>query len=343
MKSDWLFCGVVRCRLAIKGRVCLGFVELSRQEEVSRKRSTALEESAKAHGLILDNLSITAKCMSLDTTRSEAKREGLLAVREAVAMLPLVYTTITAEVTSAGYLMDFKTGSVQPVMPSRTEQANANMWIVSAKRREGTPPGFHASRILAYRSTFGELGTAIRRSCHWRTLARSAFDVGEELLFMWMASECLSRTDKREGLSALVPKLMSGLGFPQGRYRRRLPEHVQRLFVDDDEINNWDTYLARLFRKMADARNSIAHSAYREMDMTEFFGPEDMRVVRRALEMLAPRLVGLALAGTQMGLKTVSELWDNYEAAYFRKNGSWWQALNDARGNVISILKNKHL
>jgi hypothetical protein len=124
-----------------------------------------------------------------------------------------------------------------------------------------------------------------------------------------MACETLTRTDENE---SLTPKLMSALGLPTGRYLMQLPSSERLGLTGSKAYGRWRPVLNDLFDRLRDARNHIAHTGFREIELVQSLGDKNFDLATRVLPMVIGRLHGLALVGLELRKRTIADLWEGY-------------------------------
>ncbi len=337
MKSDWLFCCLVRApSFLFADPTSLGMFELTKRTEARPGWESALQESAKQRAITVGNDFIRARCFFLDTTFEDAHQSGVLHAKELVGLLPLVHILTPFEFVRVGFVANLRHGAALPLPPTFEEWQRRRSGITASIDELATEPSLTLNSLLvAHPSVFGELGAALRRSTHWQGLARQAEDSGEELLALWMACESLSRVNENE---SLTPKFVSGLGLPTGRYLVQLRSATQAAFQAEPKVTTWRKKLASLFETLRNARNKITHAGYRGLDMPEFFNRDDLLLVRAAMRLLLPRLQRLALNGLRLRFTTIAEVWDRFEPVFMLERDTRL-AVGEAVGTVIFTLE----
>jgi hypothetical protein len=209
-----------------------------------------------------------------------------------------------------GYAVNLGTQAVAPILPARRERFLSEFGMCAVIDEVEHHPAGVVNRLLSTRpDEYGELGSALRRSTHWSSLAEQLEDQGERFLVQWMACETLTRVDENE---SLTPKLMSALGLPTGRYLKQLPPAEAQGLMESKAYKTWRPVLNALFDRLRDARNSIAHSGFREIELVRSLGDKNFDLARRVLPMAIGRLHGLALVGLELRMKTIAGLWEGY-------------------------------
>jgi len=336
MSTDWLFCASIRAPGFVAPEpLCVGQFELTRRPELHAAWESAYVSSATTAGAVVNEDLLRARCFFLETSREDALESGLLYARELVALLPLMFSLSEFEFVRAGFLVNLGNGVAEPVPPARRRgPRNAGMLIVF-DHIAGEPTLTLNSLLTTEPSVYGELGSTLRRTTHWQTVAKVAEDMSEELLALWMACEALSRENENE---SLTPKFLSALGLVRGRYLMQFDQQTRALFIGSAKITEWGKKLAALIDRMREARNSIAHAGYRGVDLPQFFDPAERRLVQIAMRLLLPRLQHLALAALRRRITTVAGMWNNF-ASVFREARQGY-LINDAEGTVIYSFEN---
>jgi hypothetical protein len=229
--------------------------------------------------------------------------------KEAVNLLSsTAFRMATFELSSAGYTFHLKSGTPSPILPP--PKPGDFMGVLAMTDNLATHPSHVLNQLLSVApETYGELGVALRRSTHWHELGRVASDRSEQLLMYWMACETLTRVDQDE---SLAPKFLAALGLPGGRYLVSLSEKERNALLGHTQYKPWRFKLNGVVEKLRRARNAIAHSGFRDSDLSEFFSEDERLLVRRLFSMLVPRLQALAMNGLALRLDSVASLWENY-------------------------------
>lgn len=317
-RSDWLVCGVIAPTSLILPHLpfSVGMFEISRQVDSLPGCEQALRESAAALGEAVDlskSFLLKTFFVGADDERT-AVRSARLHAREA---LVLFRTTMPFPVSLAlmrcGYAVNLRTLQTSPIKPSKREYALKLFGVAAVLDEVETHPTSVVNRLLSVRQDReAELGAALRRSTHWSSLAAELEDEGERFLVQWMACETLTRVDESE---SLTPKLCAALCLPSSRYLMQLPIPERDALIGLDEYKKWRRIFNDLFDRLRDARNRIAHTGFRELELVQALGDKDFELARRVLPMVIGRLQNLALAGLALGRTTIAELWDSYAAS----------------------------
>ena len=264
----------------------------------------------------------------------EAARVGRDHANETIALMRLdflyAYDPVVANV---GVLFDLRRGVARGLPPpGRTRPAGllAMLDEVSSGRTSTI------SLLLATGGgPFGELGRALRRSAHWRNVAKSSADNVQYVLMTWMACEVLCKVSQSD---SVTDRILGGVGFVRGRHALALrADDARALKVERGRVEYWRRELFRVVDSGRRLRNAIVHSGYRDIEMQQFLSVSDMRTFRRFMNMALPRLQGLALRGLQLRMKTVAELW-SVLARVLYEPGSLGVA-NDLLGTVLHSLE----
>ncbi len=315
--SDWLVCGVIAPTSLILPHLpfSVGMFEVSRQVDPLPGCEQALHESAAAFGEAIDlskSFLLKTFFVGADDERT-AVRSARLFSREALVLFRTTMPfPVTLTLLRAGYAVNLRTLRASGLLPSKRERATRLFGLAAILDEVELHPTSIVNRVLSVRrDRDGELGAALRRSTHCSSLAGELEDEGERFLVQWMACETLTRVDEHE---SLTPKLCAALGVPTSRYLMQLPFAERDALIRLEEYKTWKRVLNDLFDRLRDARNRIAHTGFREIELVHALGDKDFDLARRVLPMVIGRLHHLALAGLALGKTTISELWDSYAA-----------------------------
>ena len=337
--ADWLVSRVI----APSGLILpmdpfsIGMFEVTRRLDPFPRCDDALKQSAAAFGEVVDlSQAFLIKAFFLNSQdQATAIHSATLYAREALVLFRAAMPMpITLGLMRSGYCVNLKTLNVFPLAPSRRERISRNFGVVGMLDEVEHHPAGVLNRLLSvHPKHFGELGAALRRSTHWSSLAEQLEDQGERFLVQWMACETLTRVDENE---SLTPKLMSALGLPTGRYFLQLPASEREALKDSAEYKTWRPVLNELFDRLRDARNQIAHTGFREVELVSSLGDKHFDLAKRVLPMLIGRLHGLALAGLELNKKTISDLWDSYARCKLQYRAS--PLADEVKGTIVYSL-----
>lgn len=339
-KSDWVFCLALDAPGLIFAHdpYCFGHSELTRHPDPMPGCEAALTESAGAFAVALREEQLRLRMFFLDCSAENAERYGRLHARETLDLFSLAHPLTGPRLLEAGYLFDLKGEAAQPLLPSPQRATSKMMGTVALFDARATRPGVVLASLLAVSpETYGELGSAVRRSTHWARLAREAVDRGEKLMMFWMAGETLARVEEDE---ILTPKFVAASGFPYSRYLLSMTVEEQSALgaIQDHEL--WKRRLKKLFEKLREARNAVAHSGFRELDMGAFFDEREMQILERVMPLMVIRLQHMAVEGLAIGVRSIAGLWDQFGACASGRAGepsfSTWVG-----GTVLHFLNEK--
>ena len=313
--SDWVFCVAIDAPGLIFSHDpwCFGQFELTRHPDPLPGCEEALQASATDLAVALSTSQLRAKTFFLDSTREDTQRFGALHVRETLDLFALAHIMVRPRPLEAGYLFDLRQSKAYPFLQS-PQRATAKMMgtVALLDERATRNEQVLTSLLSSDPSKFGELGAALRRSTHWARLAREAVDRGERLMMFWMAAETLSRVEESE---LLTSKFAAAAGFPSSQYDQSL-EATDKTQRDGlralSDFKTWQTRLKKLFEDLRDARNAVAHSGYRELEMAEFFSDTELRILGAAMPTVVSSLQSMAVNGLAIGLRTIGEMWERY-------------------------------
>lgn len=314
-KSDWVFCVAIDAPGLILSHDpwCFGQFELTRHPDPLPGCEAALQESAINAAVALSTPQLRAKTFFLDLAQEDAERFGMLYVRETLDLFALAHIMVRPRPLEAGYLFDLRESKACPIMPSPQRVTAKMMGAVALLDERATRNEMVLTSLLSSDpSNFGELGAALRRSTHWTRLAREALDRGERLMMFWMAAETLSRVEEHE---LLTSKFAAAAGFPSSQYDLSLKatakdQHSVLHALGDFKI--WQVKLKKLIDTLREARNKVAHSGFRELEMTEFFNDTELRILGAAMPTVVSSLQSMALHGLTIGVRTIKGMWERY-------------------------------
>jgi len=317
-KGDWIYCGVVISDALIFPRkpYWFGHVEFSPldwdDDECTKQRRISQESFGIEEGAEAPYKSWRARTTRYNETVDEAKRTGSAVVRETVGLFVehCLSGLTKLSATDAGYLLAIKTGGVTPLRPPYEPGRFPSMSFAFLDVRAKQPDHILNVILVTERHTYGELGEAVRRSFHWRTLAESAADKGERFMLAWMSSECLCRANRDE--TNVQHKMAAAAGFPRGERALALNSAEVNQLSKSIEYRTWKKVVHDAFEKLREARNNITHSGFRQLDLSDDLDPFELRFADRILPMVSKCLVDMALLAIAAGARTVAQMWDRY-------------------------------
>ena len=336
--TDWLITFLVDSSGLVFSHdpYCIGAFELSLKPEPFPECERALAASARSHSITLSDRTLRMRTFFLDAAEEDVVRQGRLYAQEALVLFGYtVPFTAAPELLRAGCLFDLSTGMAKPI-PQRPQQKayRRSMGIVAIFDEVATHPAITVNSLLSTSpETYGELGRAVRRSAHWSHLAAQADDYGERLLLRWMAAETLTRESDGE---SLTPKLTAAAGFPESRYELSLPAAERAALSTVTDFSIWKKRLKALFEKLREARNKIAHSGFRELDLGDYFSEQDQLVLRRVLPRVVYGLQRMALNALQLGIRTMHEMWSRFGECFLLHRPP--TLAKDLEGNLLFSL-----
>ena len=337
-KSDWMFCQLLDCGGAVFPRepFQVGHFEISGRLEPFPEGEAALVRSIGGYRLDAQRGYGRIRTVLVDADERQAKREGRLHVREAVTLLRHAYPFIDGiRILDAGYVMNLQTLQASPLIPSPMQAIGGTMFLFDDRAQN---PGFTLNRVLRLGDASGELGRALRRSAHWSDLAERIDDVGERFLMKWMAVECLCRVGVDEVING---KVCAAVPLPTSDYFRQLPPTDQAALLADPRFKIWTKRAATLVDRLRIARNDVAHSGYRELDLRDSMSEDEVRTSLRLMNHAVGGAQSLALKALVLGYSTVSELWANYgRCLVFSRHAP---VATEVFGTVIFTLQNPQL
>jgi hypothetical protein len=338
MKSDWLFCGLVRGfpPWLSPDPLCVGAFELTRRLESMAEHEARLKESAAAFSLALGDHLVRVRCFLRECTAEDARRDGVIYAREMVDMLPLLFPLHRFTLLPAGFVADLRGPRSESLLPTARDRMIV-AWVAPGPLDEvAQEPALTVNGLLSSGPTaWGDLGAALRKSTHWQSLARSAAESSEELLLLWMAAEVLARVQRDE---VLAPKFLAALGVPVGRLALQLPRGVSKRSAQDPAISAWKRRLGKLLPAVERVRNKVVHEGFRDIELGNMIDSSDQRAARRAMRLLVDRLHRMALTGLRVGERTVKGMWTRYGAIWLEVvGGSPDNAELAARGLVQNL------
>jgi hypothetical protein len=335
--SDWLLTFLVEAPGLVISHdpYCIGTFELSRRPEPLSGCERALAESAKEYAETVDERSFRLRTFFINIRRAEALRLGRLYAREVLTLFRRsIYLPIEPVLRRSGCILDLKSEHASPFRRTRRESRTESFGSFAILDEVASHPTLVVNTLLSTASkTFGELGQAVRRSAHWSGLGFEADDYGERFLMLWMAAETLTREHEGE---ALTPKLTAAAGFPASRYELSLPEHERKALANVKDYEAWKKRLHAVFEDLRAARNAIAHSGFRELDLQGRLSETDRLLLRRILPQVVGQLQNMALNALQLGITTVGGMWKRFGECFLL-----YRPISFARhieGNVLYLL-----
>ena len=322
--GDWLLCFLIDDGGGLvlpRPEYNLGQFSFSREQEPLPGCENALKESLEHYSLDRDGNYLRARTFFVNTAKNEIVRSGRLYLREALALFRHLRFNIgpELELLPAGYILDISTGNPEPVKRTPSEIIRRKMGMMGLLDEMADA---HIAMVNTLLSTdpgvYGELGKAIRRFSHWSNHAAQADDYGEVLLMKWMSCETLMRVSETE---TLTPKFMAVSFFPTSRYFQCLPINEQAALSRVEDFKIWKALLNRMFDNLRDARNHIAHSGFREIEIDDFLSKEELQYSKRLLSKAMAALLRLSINGLILGVRSVEDLWKRFgECILFRRD-----------------------
>jgi hypothetical protein len=235
--------------------------------------------------------------------------------------------------TNVGYVLDLQTNRASGLPPSGRARPGGTLALLDEVAHN--PTATLTLLLAADSRVFGELGSALRRSAHWRNVAKSSSDRVQYVLMTWMACEVLCKVSECDNVST---RILAASGFLTGRYAQILRQADRAtLKTNRSKIEYWRRELFRLVESCRKLRNAIVHAGYRDIEMTAFLTAADFTTLRRFLGMALPRLQGLAVVGLQLGMRRVKEVWAHLDQVFYYNTATRLET--DLLGNVIYILE----
>jgi hypothetical protein len=140
------------------------------------------------------------------------------------------------------------------------------------------PPMFMARRFIEHFPNIGmgqyilgsrasnELSDRYIRSAHWARNASRDRNLHFRLLFNWLATECLLKTQRDEDI---VPKMMFCLGFPMGQLHAKLDPVFRTSLEAHPKYDAWKQIIHSWINSIRQFRNDTVHHGYRAWDIDE--------------------------------------------------------------------------
>jgi hypothetical protein len=314
--SDWICCRLVdagRTRFP-RPKFWIGQVEFLEGREADERCVSAMARSMDAHAIADSGAGasriLRTRVLIPSTARDEAEKASLFHLRETVEAFNAHISLLGPELKllGAGYTYDIQSRECRPLLP----KIDAPQFAFTAFI--GDALVVHPLHVLntlyaADATAYGVLGSALRRSAHWRSLAAESDDAGQALLFQWMAAECLCKEDHDENIE---PKLMAAAGFPGGRFLSGVDGAERRRLTALPSYQGWREQLAKHVNAMRLARNRIVHEGFRYIDLPDFLGAERSAAVERLLPLIAKSLADMALMALATQVVDLRTMWDNY-------------------------------
>lgn len=263
-----------------------------------------------------------------------ATREAREHADETLALMRLDFLySYSPVLTNVGCVFDLRRGAARPLPPPARARAAGLLAIV-----DDVPSGRTAliSLLLATDGTpFGELGRALRRSAHWRNVARATADKVQYVLMTWMACEVLCKVSETD---SVTDRILAAVGLVRGRHARALRADDIAAFKNERaKLAFWRRELFRVVDNGRRLRNAIVHSGYRDIEMRQFLSDSDMVIFKRFMTMALPRLQGMALRGLQLRLRCVRDMWADLARVLYDSDRG---VAIDLLGNVIHMMEN---
>lgn len=333
-KSDWHVTYLIEAPALVLSQDpwCVGPYELSKRPEPFPGGDEAIRQSAQAHSIALTDNIMRLRTFITDVDAKEAIRiTWIHAVEATVLFRRTSGMPLNVNLLRAGCLFDLRTGATHPIKKRAQNAAQTLFGTTAMMDHVATHPSMIINLLLSTKpDTFGELGPAVRRSIHWSHLAGQSEDYGQKFLMQWMAAETLTRTSVEE---TLTPKLMAAASLPGSQYVMQLPDVQRAELFATPEYQPWRDRLNALFDRMRDARNKIAHSGFREIDIEAVFSEADLLIVRTILPLVVGELQGMALNGLSLGARDIKALWRGYARFFLHHRPT--TVAKHLKGNVL--------
>jgi len=335
--SDWLVTFLVDSSEPIFSHdpYCMGAFEFSYKPEPFPECEHALVASAQKYSIVMGQRQLRVRTFFLGASEKDSLRQGRQLAKEALILFDFsIPFPVTLKLLGAGCMLDLSNRLAKPIVPGPREHMGRSMGPIALLDDVWTHPTVTINSLLSTSpETYGELGSAVRRSTHWSHLASQADDYGERILLLWMAAETLTRVGENE---SLTPKLTAAAGFPTSRYYLMLPHAERAALLGVKNYKRWTKKLKVLFDKARLARNSIAHAGFRELDLGGRFSQDEQLILRR----LFPRVVGelqrMSLNALQLGIRSVREMWIRFGDCFLMHRGT--TLAHYLEGNVLFSL-----
>jgi len=149
MKSDWLFCCLVRApSFVFADPMSLGMFELTKRPEARADWEAALQDSARQRAVIVGEDFLRARCFYLDTTFQDAHESGVLHAKELVGLLPLIHILTLFEFVRIGFVASLRNGAALPLPPTFEEWQRRRTGITASIDELATEPGLTLNSLL---------------------------------------------------------------------------------------------------------------------------------------------------------------------------------------------------
>lgn len=336
--NDWLFCQLVDCEGLMFPRepYYLGNSEISGQQEPFPEAESALLASLGMCGLDTKRGYGRVRIVITDATWRQAQREGRLHIRESVALLRYAIPLMQRiRVHDAGYLLNLQTLRAMPLMPPSLQSLPTTMMVMHLIDDRAQYAAFVVNKALRLGDASGELAQALRRSAHWSEVASRIDDIGEQFLVKWMSVECLCRTGVEEVINA---KILAAAHLPTGNYFMQIPADDRAILRVETRFKTWTRRASALVERLRVARNSIAHSGYRELDLRDSMTESDLCTSMVLMDWAVRGAQDLAIKGLALGVLTVADLWRSYGRCVTAVQGASFKS--EVLGTVIVALEN---
>lgn len=236
--------------------------------------------------------------------------------------------------TNVGYVLDLQTGHATGLPPPGRTRLGGTLALFDEVAHN--PTATLTLLLAAEPKVFGELGAALRRSAHWRNVAKSSSDRVQYVLMTWMACEVLCKVSENDNVSR---RILAACGFLTGPHAQILRQADRvALKTNRSKIEYWRRELFKVVERCRKLRNAIVHAGYRDIEMEAFLSPADFALMRRFLGMALPRVQGLAVVGLQLGMRRIKEVWANLDQIFYCNAET--RIRTDLLGNIIYILEN---
>lgn len=312
-KRDWIYCRVIdRGRFSFpRSSFWFGNFEFASNLGADVNCMDALRESMAANAMSDSGSGwgrmTTARTVMMDETADDARHNGAATLLETVRIFN-AYVSMLAplEIRSPGYLYDIQTRSATPLLPPPPEY-NPIGQVMMTDDVAHHPQHVLTMLLVSSAERWGELAMAFRRSTHWRELALGAQDESERLLLHWMAAECLTKTDHDD---AVGPRLLAAVGLPTALCNPLSGADASVLRSPNVRFER--KRLVAIVDQLRAARNEIVHRGYRKVDLISILPEESISFANELLPIATQSLNEAALVALDLGLRSVSEMWQAY-------------------------------
>lgn len=314
--SDWILCRLVDRGSFIFPRLpfWLGQVEFSEKGQDRDLCVQALLDSMQAFAVSESGEGwerlVRARILMPGMPAADARRFGAFHLTETLQAFNsyLSFGMSELRATDAGYLYDVRHRAVLPLKPP---WKGRDLKGISAMIDDTAHHPLHIlNTLFVAPAAYGELGSAFRRSSHWRELAKQAQDEGEALLLYWMAAECLCKQMHKDEIGA---KLLAACGFPTGKIAKAVDPVRARQLSSIAGYQLWKKRLASLFDALRTARNQIVHAGYRHVDLPKLLRDDQQGWAKVVLPVVTRILAEMALQALNLQQRTLAAMWEQYE------------------------------